>query len=134
MKCKYCGYENIEEAKFCAGCGENLAEEKLETIEPEVVQEQEPHVPKCFDVFAKLGFGLGLGGLIACIFAGIGYTICAPGIVFSILGKRSIKYHGKANAGLVLSIIGTVVGFIIYVVVVALIELWAGNTGSGYYY
>lgn len=131
MKCNVCGLENAEEAKFCAGCGAKL----LEEVTPEVVkQQEEPHVPKCFDIFAKLGFGLGLGGLIGCIFIGLGYIVAAPGIVFSILGKRSIKCRDKANKGLVLSIIGTVVGFIIYILFFFIIGLIAGLEGDPYMY
>ena len=131
MKCNVCGLENVEEAKFCAGCGAKL----LEEVTPEVVkQQEEPHVPKCFDIFAKLGFGLGLGGLIGCIFIGLGYIVAAPGIVFSILGKRSIKFRDKANKGLVLSIIGTVVGFIIYFLFFFIIGLIAGLEGDPYMY
>lgn len=120
MKCQYCGFENEEGAKYCAGCGEKIIE--AEYVEP-VIEQESPHVPKCFDVFAKLGFGLGLGGLIGCIFFGLGYIACVPGIVFSALGKKSIEFHSKANVGLILSIIGTIVGFLIYVIFIAVISI-----------
>lgn len=129
MKCKVCGLENLEEAKFCSGCGEALVEEPVEVVE-EVAK---PHVPKCFDVFAKLGFGLGLGGLIASILCGIGMAATIPGIVFSILGKRSIDYRAKANKGLVLSIIGTVASFIIYIVTIVVMALIELALAEGYY-
>lgn len=131
MKCNVCGKENIDEAKFCAGCGNELVEE----VSGEVVEEpQTPHVPKCFDVFAKLGFGLGLGGLIGCVLIGLGYIVAIPGIVFSALGRKSIKYHDKAKKGLVLSIIGTILGIIIYFVFCIVLGVIAGLAESGYYY
>jgi hypothetical protein len=131
MKCNLCGRENIEEAKYCAGCGNELVEEVVaEAFE----ESQKPHVPKCFDVFAKLGFGLGLGGLIGCLFIGLGYIVAIPGIVFSALGKKSINYHAKAKTGLVLSILGTVLGIIIYFAFFFILGLIAGLSESGYYY
>ena len=141
MKCNVCGKENIDEAKFCAGCGNEL----VETVEAEIIEDgvvettnepETPHVPKCFDVFAKLGFGLGLGGLIGCILFGIGYVVAIPGIVFSALGKRSIKYHNKATKGLVLSILGTVIGLTIYFVVCIIVGILGGlaESNGGYYY
>ena len=133
MKCNVCGKENIDEAKYCSGCGNEL----IEDVVGEVVGEPEtPHVPKCFDVFAKLGFGLGLGGLLGCLLIGLGYVVAIPGIVFSALGRRSITYHDKAKKGLVLSIIGTVLGIIIYFIVCIVLGVIAGlsETGGGYYY
>ncbi len=139
MKCNVCGKENIDEAKFCAGCGNELVEtveaEVIEDVTVEAVEEpQIPHVPKCFDVFAKLGFGLGLGGLIGCLLFGFGYVVAMPGIVFSALGKRSIKYHNKARKGLVLSVLGTVIGLIIYFVVCVIIGVLGGLAEGGYQY
>ena len=131
MKCNVCGKENIDEAKYCSGCGNELVAE----VTGEVVEEpQTPHVPKCFDVFAKLGFGLGLGGLIGCLLIGLGYIAAIPGIVFSALGKRSIEYHGKARAGLVLSIIGTILGLVIYFVFFIVVGIIAGLSESEYLY
>ncbi len=136
MKCNVCGKENIDEAKFCAGCGNEL----VETVEAEVIEgttanePETPHVPKCFDVFAKLGFGLGLGGLIGCILLGFGCVVAMPGIVFSALGKKSIKYHNKAKKGLVLSILGTVIGIIVYFAFCIILGIIAGLAESGYYY
>ena len=138
MKCKVCGLENVEDAKFCAGCGEQLVEENVEEVVPEVVEEPaKPHVPKCFDVFAKLGFYLGLFGLIGCVFVGLGYIAAIPGIVFSALGKKSIEYHDKAKKGFVLSLIGTILGIVIYFVFCFIVGLIAGlaeSNGNGYYY
>lgn len=139
MKCNVCGKENIDEAKFCTGCGNEL----VETVEAEVIEDdatvtakepETPRVPKCFDVFAKLGFGLGLGGLLGCILFGIGYVVAIPGIVFSALGKKSITYHEKAKKGLVLSILGTVLGLIIYFVVCIIAGVLAGLAEGGYTY
>ena len=131
MKCNVCGKENAEVAIFCVGCGNELVEEEV----AEVFEEpQKPHVPKCYDVFAKLGFGLGLGGLIGCLFIGLGYIVAIPGIVFSALGKKSINYHAKAKTGLVLSILGTVLGIIIYFAFFFILGLLAGLEDAGYYY
>ena len=66
---------------------------------------------KCWTVFAKIGFGLGLGGLICSFIYTLGLTICLHGLVFSILGLRSYYAHNKAQAGLIMSIIGIVLGF-----------------------
>lgn len=94
--------------------------------------------PKCWKVFGKIGFILGLISFICSftvIFSMISLTIAEPAIVFSALGKKTKdeEYKSKANKGLVFGIVGLAVGFIgyiIYMVVLALFEADSGTYGG----
>lgn len=92
-------------------------EEKLINSLKEAYDDELSSEAKCWSVFAKLGFIFGLiGFILSCtiVLGFIGLEVAATGLVFSILGKRTKKeeYKGKANKGLVFSIIGTALGFV----------------------
>lgn len=69
-----------------------------------------PHVPKCFYIFQKVGFGLGLGSFIASFFAWmfpfgiITIIVSIIGLVLSILGKRAGRSKGIVFSALGLGI------------------------------
>ncbi len=126
--CPKCGFELEGDEVFCPNCGEVLANEILNK-EKELVNLKPS---KAWNVFAKLGFGLGLAGLItSIIFIGIELTV--PAIVFSALGMKSYEFKGKAKAGLVMSIIGTVLSIVVIYVFYFIIGYYAaaGGTTSG---
>lgn len=120
MKCNSCGYENNTddlEVKYCCNCGKELNSDVID------LDTTEKPVPKCFDVFAKIGFYVGLFSLIGCIFFGMGFAFSEIGIVFSALGKRSKINKKYADRGLVLSILALILGVIIYVICCVLFVL-----------
>ncbi len=120
MYCKECGKLLNENENFCTNCGEPISNNiKVET--------KEHHVPKCFDIFAMVGYGLGLGSIIGFMTGPFATVVAIYGIVFSALGKRSIKKHDKASTGLTLSIVATILSFIFYVSCVSCIALQAAS-------
>lgn len=104
MKCSNCNNEVYENLNYCTKCGNKIN------------NEQEKKIPRCFDVFAKLGFGIGLASLISCIFFGFGIFFAEHGIVFSALGKKSIKRKKMANVGLTISIISLILNVVIFTI------------------
>lgn len=103
MNCPFCNEEISATSKYCINCGKEIIKE-------------EKHVPKCFDVFATLGFWIGIVSLILGLFFGYGLFFVEHGIVFSALGKRSIKNKRKANFGLIISIISLIFNIIMVIV------------------
>lgn len=115
MYCENCGKKLTESQKFCPICGTKkyTAAEEIVKTKPKKVKQA-----KCWRIFANIGFGLGLGGFISSWFV-IGYIISIYGIVFSILGMHSNTNHGKAVSGLILSIMGVIIGLLIYFLLLA---------------
>ena len=139
MFCRKCGYEIKHNMKFCVNCGAQVdyiqeqnqeienenKEEKNEVVQVVENKEKLPKQSKKWDVFAKLGFGLGLGGLIAAPLTwGMYIMVCVAGIVFSALGKKDTRQLEKCNKGLRRSIAGSIIGIILFIVtIVAMILL-----------
>lgn len=107
MKCSNCNVEFVEDDKYCSYCGKELVEEK--------------NVPKCFNIFAKLGFILGLVSLGLISFYGLGIFFADHAIVFSALGKKSKNHRKMAKAGLTISIISLILNVIIFSIVVCIV-------------
>lgn len=136
MYCKNCGKELLEGTRFCSACGEPvMVEADLVNEEPiiDVVFDEQPevpvkHVPRCFTIFGKIGYGLGLAGFI-CGFIPficyVGLELSTIGLVFSILGKRDEELASKTKKGRVFSILGLSIGFVMTVVCAIIIELMA---------
>ena len=112
MKCSLCNIEFDNDLKYCCHCGREL--------------KQEITVAKCFDVFAVIGFIMGLVSLVLAAFFGIGIYLVVPGIVFSTLGKKSINDRKKAKAGLIISIISAVINFIVLIIMAIITYLCIG--------
>lgn len=116
--CGKCGKVNPDGTRFCGGCGSRLEEEVPVVVEPEKPENSEA---KCWSVFAKIGFILSIV-TIACastfIFSSFALVAGQPALVFSILGRRTKKpsYHTKAKVGMILSIIGLALGFVLYII------------------
>lgn len=137
MYCRKCGNELRENAVFCDSCGAKV-EVVEETVvkEPEVVEEvatvvedtpvvnktQEPRGP--WKAFATVGHIL---GIVSLSFVWFPYFVCCSigvyGIVFSALGKKSIKNNQKAQKGLVMSIVATTVNFVLTILIYVIIIL-----------
>jgi len=124
--CANCGKELSADEKFCSNCGaevanKTLTEEVIEEFKYEEQQTQEAQinlVPKCFTIFGKVGYIVGLVSFIVSFVPIVGYTsfIVGPvGIVFSILGKKDPFNISKCKKGLKLSIWGTILGFVFYI-------------------
>ena len=113
--CGNCGKELNEGQKFCPECGKEVGVESIvETVEVD----QKP-VPKVFTIFGKIGFGLGIATIAMCllpIFSIISLETGVAGIVFSCLGKKDPSLAKKTKLGFVLSLVGTIVGFIMFIV------------------
>ena len=70
-------------------------------------------------LFGKIGFGLGIATIAMCllpIFSIISLETGVAGIVFSCLGKKDPSLAKKTKLGFVLSLVGTIVGFIMFIV------------------
>ena len=105
--CKKCGAQLEDGAKFCPKCGatQEQAAPQAAPVAAAPVADQGP-----WKVFAILGLVFGIVGLVFFWFNFGGFFISATGLVFSILGKKSVSKKGMATAGLVLSIIGLALG------------------------
>lgn len=68
------------------------------------------------DVYSTLGLTF---GILSMIFLG-NFLFSILGIVFSSISKRNFINNGKAQAGLILSIISIILSSIIYVIVLLL--------------
>ena len=128
MYCKRCGKELVEGTKFCPECGENNEVIDAEFVEPayETPQVNKPHVAKCFTIFAKIGYGLGIASFVCgfipfvCLFS---LSVAEVSIVFSILGRKDPEMRSKAKKGLVFSILGLVIAFIVWIITCAIMAL-----------
>lgn len=126
--CPKCGNEVKEDEKFCSICGEKLKEE-INDVEVNYLQNTEEintTVPKCFTIFGKIGFILGIVTIAICLIPGLNVLALEAGpagIVFSCLGKKDTSLASKTKVGLILSIVGTVVGFIMYIIYMLMFNL-----------
>ena len=126
MFCRFCGQKINEGSKFCPNCGEKLEDVVVNEVPVEVivdtnksntnevVKERGP-----WKVFAIVGYVLGIVSICGCFIPGFGsYGLC--GIIFSILGKKSLSAKDKAKKGLILSIISSAIGIIIPLLILLL--------------
>lgn len=74
------------------------------------------------DLFAKISIALGKLSLYTGIIV-LGLVFGIPGIVFSLLGKKSSLYEEEVKKGLKNSIIGTCIGLVALVVVIVVLTL-----------
>lgn len=141
-KCEGCGVELLEGTVFCPYCGAQVKKDEPanpEFVEVEKEQEQaefgdqvlNTYVPKkesgAFKVFSILGM---VFGIIVLCFVGltiltmdtpvVGLYLSAfalefsvPGLIFSCIGKKSVRYHGKAVFGFVANLVCLILSFIL---------------------
>ena len=115
MYCKYCGKEHNDESLFCSYCGEQITEKK---------EENKP--AKCWSVFAKVGFVLGIITIATCWIPIFGLYSLLPGIhgiVFAALGNKANQqpFMRNATTGLALSIVGTILSIVCFIGLLACI-------------
>ena len=125
--CSNCGRELQAEEKFCPSCGTSVETENV-VDEVNVEEVKTPSVPKCFTIFAKLGYIFGLVSFIISFIPFVNILACElgpVGIVFSILGKKDPFMILKSKKGLKLSIWGTVLGIVLYFIYTIIIALLA---------
>ena len=131
MYCENCGRKYSKGTIYCEYCGAKLKDELVETIDYNaanpLLQESpsfdvtHPAQPKCWTVFAKVGFILGIITLIAAFIPYIDIItvdLCIPGIIFSALGKKvyDTNIRSKASTGLILNIIAILLSIVMFFV------------------
>lgn len=133
MYCKYCGKELSDTARFCPSCGRMVEEESIYS-DVEVIGGQVIHKdPKVWQIFAKIGFVFGIINICLCWIPLLNLSLLGiPGIVFGALGKKSKYYYGKASTGFILSLVGTILSFVAYIVVI-IIAIAEGGSIENYY-
>ncbi len=161
-KCKGCGVELLDGTVFCPYCGTQVAtneEQEVQVVnelnqdgfnETVNVDYQAPkQESKAFKVFATLGQ---IFGIVALVFIGLtllsagvpesawfvacmGLELAIPGFVFSIIGKKSKNYRGKATFGFIANLIGIIVLFLLAVVLLTIAMLEGEyDPNNGFYF
>ena len=123
MYCKKCGKELADDARFCPSCGEEQTPTTFEdpftaTVIPEV-EEKKPL--RVWSIFARVGKILGIVAAATSVIPFlIGLQVGIFGIVFSCLGRKALteEAYRSCKLGLILSIVGTVVSLISYVILI----------------
>ena len=160
-KCKGCGVELLDGTVFCPYCGAqvlNNEENQVEVVN-EVKEGNEINNDGNFNttqlkkesgaskVFAIIGmvFGIlvlvfnglslmniGNAPLLAAYLAAFALEFSVPGMIFSIIGKKSYSNHGKAVFGFVANLVSLILSFILlFIAVFAFIEQ-GGSTDDIY--
>ena len=121
--CINCGKELKSTDNYCSSCGKKIIDEsRVEEIS------KEPKVMRCFTVFGNVGNVLGIVTLIVAfipIWNFFAWIVGVHGIVFSVLGKKDIKQLSKCKKGLRRSIIGSILGLVLFIALIVLIALTA---------
>lgn len=119
--CQNCGNEVREDEKFCPACGASLNENEVN-----IEIQNENSVPKCFTIFGKIGYILGIVTIAICLIPWLNvlsFEAGPVGIVFSCLGKKDTSLASKTKVGFILSLVGTIVGFIMYIIYTVIFAL-----------
>ena len=136
MYCRNCGKEINEETQYCPACGSKQYEASSnasydDPFSTTTTTEIDDKPAKCWSVFAMIGKILGIVAICLCwIPYPISMFLGIPGIVMSCLGRKAIDEDSIKNrtVGLKLSIAGTVVSFVVFIVVYSIIL--SGATGA----
>lgn len=138
--CRQCGNKLGEEQKFCPVCGAKVGEVEAHpqpTVNPAPVYtqpvqyaqpvEQAPaKEPVVYTIFSIIGLIGGICSMVLSVtfiysffalFSGI------PSLVLSAIAKKSVKHHGKAKAGFVLSLISVIIGGLFVLLLLTIIPL-----------
>ena len=115
MYCQKCGAQIEDGSAFCPKCGAsqnggaNLA-----------LQQTKPRKPVVFDVFAYIAFTIALIGVCLCWLPVVPFVFGVPSVVLAIVGGFGNR-TGVARAALILGLICTVLAFIFWFRLLALI-------------
>lgn len=131
MYCTKCGTQIQTGQYHCPNCGNpvSVTDSDFACDNYEVAKYNFPPQRKGpWNSFASAGHILGLVSIITCWIPIIGFFACITGtvgIVMASLGKRSTEdaFIRKASIGLTLSIVGMIVGIIVYVLFLIFVEM-----------
>lgn len=154
MKCTGCGVELIDDVAFCPYCGakNEHAQEQVVNESPAAVENVMPEDKKVWQVFAKLAFifaivnivssGIGfltsfslIAGAFGILLSSLALELGIPGIVFSVLGRKSPSSQSKAKKALIMNIISVAVATLacfIYGVVIGINSVENGDFDNIY--
>ena len=162
--CKKCGNRLTDTQKFCPACGTPVEQTAPQSVMydapsqqpvyqqapvyqvpqapvyqvPQAPAPQQPvKEPVVYAIFSIASLVCGIISLIfsvTFIFAVYGFIIGIPSLVFGAISKKSIKHHGKAKAGFVLSLIAVIIGGVILMIsLIVLLATGAAIGGSRYF-
>ena len=124
MYCKYCGSHIADDSKFCSECGTKVND--FYSRSDFCQQDSNIDNRTRSKVFAFVGFGLGITAFVISFMFIAGYCaflFAIPGIIFSVQGKKSVK-ASYAKKGLVFSILGLILGFVISTIILLLMIIF----------
>ena len=133
MKCQNCGYES-KNLEYCPICGEKI--EEYSKMEEKSIQQNDTNEVKQtnnnygtqYKVFAFIGYGLGILSLALCFVPFIFFNGIV-GIVFSKIGDKPTNKQAFAKRGFIFSLIGTIVGIILTIVILAVLVILTEEYG-----
>lgn len=129
MKCQNCGYES-KNLEYCPICGEKIEEvvvEEEKSAQNEVKQTTNTYGTQ-YKVFAFIGYGLGILSLALCFVPFI-FVNGIVGIIFSKIGDKPTNKQEFAKKGFIFSLIGTIVGFILTIIILIVLVALAEEYG-----
>lgn len=132
MKCQNCGYES-KNLEYCPVCGEKIetysvVEEKSTTTETKNEVKETNNYGTQYKVFAFIGYGLGILSLALCFVPFIFFNGIV-GIVFSKIGDKPTNKQAFAKKGFIFSLIGTIVGFILTIIILSVLVILTEEYG-----
>ncbi len=92
MICEKCNSVIDDDSKYCPSCGNKIGSES-----------------KVYDVFANVGYGVGIGTFIASFFTSSFLYLGIAALVFSCLGKKSEKNYKNAEKGFKFALAGLII-------------------------
>lgn len=132
MYCKYCGSENVSDAKFCVKCGASVVEETTqdvneqtgyaqpedsEVVNAQPVYEQPVYTPPTIEPQKENGKGFAIAGMVCGIISlfCFAFILGTLGIVFGCVAKSKGYKGGMATAGIVCGVIGIIAWLVMLV-------------------
>lgn len=92
MICEKCNSIVDDDAKYCTNCGSKIGSNS-----------------KVYDVFANVGYGVGIGTFVASFFTTSFLYLGIAALVLSCLGKKSKKNYKNAEKGFKFALAGLII-------------------------